>query len=337
MQISNGMKIQLPYKYDDIISTDNLLAAWQEFIRGKRQATDVQDFSLHLMDNILSLNQELAKHTYCHSGYESFYITDPKPRHIHKALVRDRLLHHAVYRLLYPFFDRTFIADSYSCRVNKGGHKALARFYSMSRQVSRNNSRTGWVLQCDIRKFFASIDQRTLIGILHQYIPDQDILALLENIIVSFQTSPGRGLRLGNLTSQLFVNVYMNEFDQFVKHKLKAKYYIRYADDFVFLSPDRSQLVKYVSTIQSFLDNKLRLTLHPKKIHIQTLVSGVDFLGWVHFPYHRDLRKTTKHRMIRRVQESPVPATVQSYLGLLKHGNTHTVRQQVLNSYWLWR
>ena len=302
-----------------------------------RQAVDVQAFALHLMDSILSLNQELANRTYRHSGYESFYITDPKPRHIHKPSVRDRLLHHAVYHQLYPFFDRTFIADSYSCRVNKGGHKALARFHSMSRKVSRNNSRTGWVLQCDIRKFFASIDQATLVHILYQYIPDQDIMALLKDIIFSFQTTPGKGLPLGNLTSQLFVNVYMNEFDQFVKHRLKAKHYIRYADDLVFLSPDQSQLVQYITAIQSFLPDKLCLTLHPKKVHIQTLASGVDFLGWLHFPFHRDLRKTTKDRMIRRVQEHPVPETVQSYLGLLKHGNTHKVRQQVLNGYWLWQ
>ena len=331
------MKSQLSYIYKDIISTDNLLTAWPEFILGKRQATDVQAIALYLMDNIISLHQELANRTYRHGSYESFHIADPKPRHIHKASVRDRLLHHAIYRRLYPFFDRTFIADSYSCRVNKGAHKALARFQSMGRQVSRNNSRTGWVLQCDIRKFFASIDQDALVGILCQYTPDYDIIALLKNVIESFQTTSGKGLPLGNLTSQLFVNVYMNEFDQFVKHQLKVKYYIRYADDFVFLSSDRTWLIERIPLIQSFLCDKLGLTLHPNKVRIQTLNSGINFLGWVHFPYHRDLRAMTRRRMLTRIQDHPAPETVQSYLGLLKHGNTHKIRQNVLHEYWLWR
>ncbi|MBI4426174.1 MAG: group II intron reverse transcriptase domain-containing protein [Candidatus Kerfeldbacteria bacterium] len=331
------MKAELPLKYDDIISAENLLTAWKEFLRGKRQATDVQAFSLHLMDSILQLHDDLANRTYRHSGYESFYITDPKPRHIHKASVQDRLLHHAVYRKLYPFFDRTFIADSYSCRVNKGGHKALQRFKSMAGSVGKNNTRTCWVLQCDIRKFFANIDQNILNGILRQYIPDKDILALLENIIASFHTQLGKGLPLGNLTSQLLVNIYMNEFDQFVKHRLKAKYYIRYADDFVFLSNDRAWLKDQIPLIEQFLNDKLALLLHPDKIHIKTLASGVDFLGWQHYPYHRTLRTTTKHRMIRRIKEHSTAETLQSYLGLLSHGNTHKIQEDALNEYWIWQ
>lgn len=331
------MKIQLPDKYDDIISVDNLLAAWQEFLCGKRQATDIQTFALHLMDNILSLNHELANRTYRHGGYESFHIADPKPRHIHKASVRDRLLHHAIYRRLYPFFDRTFIADSYSCRVKKGTHKALAKFHYMAGQVSRNNSRTGWVLQCDIRKFFANIDQCILLDILQQYNADKGIIALLENVINSFHTQPGKGLPLGNLTSQLFVNVYMNEFDQFVKHRLKAKHYIRYADDFVLLTPDRPWLAAQIPLIQGFLHERLKLALHPNKVHIQTVVSGVDFLGWVHFPHHRILRTATKNGMFRKLELKPIHETLQSYLGLLQHGDAYELEKEVLNQYWLWQ
>lgn len=314
---------------------DNLLTAWQEFLLGKRKATDVQLFSLHLMDNILSLNQELANRTYAHSGYKSFFITDPKPRHIHKARVRDRLLHHAVYRQLYPFFDRTFIADSYSCRVKKGGHKALERFRSMAGKVSQNHRRTGWVLQCDIRKFFANIDHSVLIGILAQYISDTNIMALLKNVIDSFHTQPGKGLPLGNLTSQLFVNVYMNEFDQFVKHRLKAKYYIRYADDFVFIDANRSRLTTQIPMIQQFLHDRLKLDLHPNKVHVRTVASGVDFLGWAHFPTHRVLRTTTKRGMMRKVRDHAKNETLQSYLGLLKHGNTRKLQEELLNQYWI--
>ena len=160
------MKIQFTHKFEEIISVENLLSAWQEFIKGKRNKPDVQIFSLNLMDNILQLHQDLASKTYKHGDYYAFYINDPKPRHIHKATVRDRLLHHAIYRILYPFFDRTFISDSYSCRINKGTHKAINRFRSFGYQVSQNNTKTCWVLKCDIRKFFASIDQTVLLLVL---------------------------------------------------------------------------------------------------------------------------------------------------------------------------
>ena len=135
---------------------------------------------------------------------------------------------------------------------------------------------------------------------------------------------------LGNLTSQLLVNVYMNEFDQFVKHKLCVKYYIRYADDFVLLSDDRKWLEGKVEPIKDFLKNKLKLEVHKDKIQVKTLSSGVDFLGWIHFPDHRVLRTKTKRRMFKRIEENPVPETINSYLGLLKHGNAYKITKLAL-------
>ena len=234
------MKIQLAHKFEDIISVENLLEAWKEFIRGKRGKKDVQEFQLNLMGDILDLHHNLANHTYKHGPYQAFNINDPKPRKIHKAPVRDRLLHHAIHRQLYPFFDRVFIADSFSCRLGKGSHKAINRFRSFIYQVSRNHTRTCWILKCDIRKFFENIDHEILFRILRDYIPDGNILWLLGQIIDSFHSRSDVGLPLGNLTSQLFVNIYMNKFDQFVKHKLKIKYYIRYSDDFVIISEDKN-------------------------------------------------------------------------------------------------
>ncbi len=274
------------------------------------------------MHHILVLHHDLAIGTYQHGGYHHFKIADPKPRDIHKASVRDRLVHHALYRQLYPFFDRTFVADSYSCRVGKGTHRAMNQFRSCAQKVSQNDTRICWVLKCDIRKFFASIDQQTLMEILHSYIPDERTLSLMKNIIGSFSsTETGKGLPLGNLTSQLLVNIYMNEFDQFAKHTLKARHYIRYADDFVFLSRDRDQLVSLLPRIRDFLHEKLKLELHPKKVSIATLTSGIDFLGWVHFPDHRVLRTSTKRRMLRAMSGNPSEATVASYRGMLRHGN----------------
>ena len=154
------MKIQLSHSFKDIVSVDNLLSAWQEFSKGKRKRKDVQEFQLRLMDNIFSLYNELAGFTYKHSSYHAFNISDPKPRNIHKATVRDRLLHHAIYRILYPFFDKTFIADSFSCRKNKGTHKALNRFRSFGYKVSQNHTRTCWILKCDIKKIFCKHKSR---------------------------------------------------------------------------------------------------------------------------------------------------------------------------------
>jgi len=312
------------------VKIENLLEAWSEFIKGKRNKKDVQEFSLNLMDNIFQLNADLIQHTYKHGSYQAFNINDPKPRNVHKASVRDRLLHHAIYRILYPFFDKTFIADSYSCRLNKATYKALNRFREFGYKVSENNTKTCWILKCDIKKFFANIDHEILMEILNQYIPDKEILWLLGEVVDSFSfAQKGVGLPLGNLTSQLFVNIYMNEFDQFVKHKLKIKHYIRYADDFVIFSQDRNYIKKLILHIQKFLDEKLHLVLHPQKISIATLASGVDFLGWVNFHNHRTLRTATKRRMMKRLVENKSPETLNSYLGLLKHGNTHKLRRKL--------
>lgn len=316
--------------YEEIISIENLLSAWEEFVRDKRRKPDVQNFSLRLMENIIALHEDLRSNTYNHSRYKAFKISDPKPRQIHKASVRDRLLHHAIHRKLYPFFDKKFIADSYSCRLGKGTHKAMERFQRFFWKVSKNNTRTCWVLKCDIRKFFASVDQGVLIEILKSYSLNPQILWLLEKIIKSFNSgTPNKGLPLGNLTSQLLVNIYMNEFDQFVKHELKAKYYIRYADDFVFLSRDRDYLQKLIPKIQEFLDNRLKLQLHPDKVYIKTFASGVDFLGWVHFPDHKVLRTTTKRRMMKKLKESNEPEVLSSYLGLLSHGSTRKIKDSI--------
>jgi len=286
------------------------------------------------MSNIIALHRDLVSGEYQHGGYEHFKISDPKPRDIHKASVRDRLVHHALYRQLYPFFDRTFVSDSYSCRKEKGTHKAMNRFRTFAYHVSKNNTRTCWILKCDIRKFFASIDHEVLMKSISIYMFDQRTCMLVRNIVSSFCTTPGvkqASLPLGNLTSQLLVNIYMNEFDQFVKHKLKAKNYVRYADDFVVLSRDRDYLLKILPHMKAFLHNRLKLEMHPDKVSIHTLASGIDFLGWVHFPEHRVLRTATKKRMFRRIEETNRKSeTVISYLGLLTHGNARKLRQEIV-------
>jgi len=284
------------------------------------------------MDNILKLHRDLRSKTYKHGSYFAFKINDPKPRDIHKATVRDRIVHHAIYRILYPYFDKKFIFDSYSCRNNKGTHKALNRFRQLAAKESKNNTRTLWVLKGDIRKFFANIDHQILENILRRNILDKSILWLLAIVIKSFHTGNQLdvGLPLGNVTSQLLINVYMNEFDQFVKRELKVKYYIRYADDFVILHTNKSYLNNLILQLSTYLGKELKLSLHPDKVYVKKLSSGIDFLGWIHFPHHRVLRTSTKRRIFRRLKQSSSNETIASYLGLLKHGNTYELVKEIL-------
>lgn len=337
----NGMNYRKNKKfadnYDSIISIENLLDAWKSFQRGKKNKKDVQMFEYHLLDNLLNLHTDLKNKTYTHGGYKAFKVNDPKPRDIHKATVRDRVLHHVLYQALTPFYFSLFISDSYSCQDEKGTHRALKRFQSFGNQVSKNHTKQCYVLKCDIKKFFASIDQRVLRKILEKRIGDPDILWLLARVIESFSsTQVGKGLPLGNLTSQLLVNIYMHEFDQYMKQGLKVKYYIRYADDFVIFGENKEYLAEVLQSIKTFLKEKLKLELHPNKVSIETLGSGVDFLGWVHFSKHRVLRTTTKKRMVRNLKKKlgseGYEATRESYLGMLKHGNAKKLKLQILNS-----
>ncbi|MBI4155621.1 MAG: group II intron reverse transcriptase domain-containing protein [Candidatus Zambryskibacteria bacterium] len=324
-------------KYTDIITIENLLATWEHFVSGKRKKKDVIAFELQLGDNLVLLYAELKNKTYKHSKYSAFNISDPKPRNIHKALVRDRVVHHLIYKELYWYFHHRFIFDSYSCRKYKGTHKALDRFKSFAGKVSKNHIRTCYVLKCDIRKFFANINQKILTKILNRHIEDGEIKWLIGQVIDSFKTKNSiyamadmeKGLPLGNLTSQLLVNIYMHEFDMFMKQELRVKYYIRYADDFVILSENRKYLEELLLKIELFLRNKLYLSLHPDKVFIQTYSSGVDFLGWTHFPHHRTIRTTTKRKILKALKKFPQPETINSYKGLLGHGDTYRIQKKV--------
>lgn len=299
-------------------------------MRGKCHKKDVVEFQSNLGDNISRLYSDLIRKTYEHGSYTAFNISDPKPRNIHKAYVRDRVVHHLIYKTLYWYFDDRFIYDSYSCRKYKGTHKALDRFRQFAGKVSKNYTKNCFVLKCDIKKFFASIDHTVLFKILERHIHDDDMKWLIRQVLKSFHTTQvGVGLPLGNLTSQLLVNIYMHEFDMYMKQELLVKYYIRYADDFVILSENKKYLEKLLIKIDKFLITKLKLNLHPDKVYIQTYDSGVDFLGWVHFNYHRQIRTTTKRKIIRNLKRYPTRETINSYRGLLNHGNTYKFKRKL--------
>lgn len=318
-----------------------MIISWQEFSRGKWNKGDMNEFELHLEDHIFPLHRELLIGRYRHGAYRPFYITDPKIRHIHKAQVRDRLVHHAIFRVLYPLFDCSFVFDSYSCRVGKGTHRAVQRLRAFLRKESKNVTRPVYVLKCDIRKFFDSVDHKELIRLLRNKLGNDRVMKLLEHIIVGFEVLKGKGIPLGNVTSQLFANVYLNELDQFAKHALKARYYIRYCDDFVIISHDWQWLDELIPALQRFLQEHLSLALHPAKISIRKWSQGIDFLGYVSLPHHTVVRPLTRKRMMKKIHQrimsfeegcitkSTLESTIQSYLGMLGHCNSYNLQEIV--------
>lgn len=317
--------------FERIVSLNNLFLAWREFRRGKRSKLDVQVFEHHLEDNIFKLHRELTNKTYLNDPYDSFYITDPKLRHIHKASVKDRVVHQAIFRVLYPIYDQSFISDSYSCRIDKGTHRGVVRLERWLWQVSHNLKIPTYVLKCDVKKFFDTVDHEILFDLIKHKSHDLNTRWLISQVVDSFETHPGKGLPLGNVTSQLFSNIYLNELDQFVKHKLKIKHYLRYCDDFVILSNNREYLESLIPKLADFLDQRLKLKLHEKKIIIRKYAQGVDFLGYVVLPYYRVLRTKTKRRIMRKlhhriegfkqgnVSKLSLNQTWQSYLGVFRH------------------
>ncbi|MEK7138055.1 MAG: reverse transcriptase/maturase family protein [Patescibacteria group bacterium] len=269
--------------------------------------------------------------TYEHDSYQSFLISDPKLRHIHKASVRDRLLHQAIFRVLYPTFDQGFISDSFSCRLNKGTHLAVSQLERFLKKSNQNNHRPVFALKCDVKKFFDSINHEKMLGLIKRKISCEKSLWLIEKVISSFEKTKGVGLPLGNVTSQLFANIYLNEFDQFIKHDLKIKYYLRYCDDFIILDPDQNALKNILQPIGTFLTQRLNLKLHENKITLRKHIRGVDFLGYVVLPYHRVLRTKTKNRLFKKlnlkresvrrgvITTESYNQTLQSYFGVLSH------------------
>ncbi len=330
------------HNYYKLISVENLFQAWSEFKKGKGKRKDVQFFERNLEDNLFSLHQSLVKKTYKHGSYESFFVNDPKRRHIHKASVIDRVVHHLLYKHLYGVFDKTFIFDSYSCRLEKGTHRGVKRLEKFTRIVSKNYTRECWALKLDIKKFFASVDQEVLLHLLSERVKDKDVLGLLKAVIGSFHSGEveGKGIPLGNLTSQVFANIYMNELDQFVKQDLRIKYYLRYADDFIIMSPSSNDLNHWIKPIKQFLERNLKLELHSKKIIFRKLDWGIDFLGYIILPHYILPRTKTKNRVFKKLKiiysscsndSYQLNQSLQSYLGYLSYANTYKLSTLLIN------
>ena len=308
--------------FENAFTFENLLAAYLRARRGKQGRHEIATFGWRLEAKLLALREELLSGSYAHGAYRHFIVSDSKRREISAAPFRDRVVHHAVVAALEPLFERGFIYDTYACRRGKGTHVALARFEQFS-LTSR------YVLSMDISKYFASIDHAILFTLLRRKIRDMRMLELCRRIIVSHEDSPGRGIPIGNLTSQLFANIYLSEFDQYAKHTLRLSHYIRYMDDVALLSDDKKDLHEAKEAAAAFLHERLGLALHPRKVQIMPVASGVDFLGYRIYPHHRLLRKSTVVRFVARLKREKLRGggaskdSIRSWLGYARDADSH--------------
>ncbi len=299
--------------YPQLISFTNLYEAWRKAERGKRSNPAAAGFEMNLGDELIRLQEELASQAWQPGEYYSFYIRDPKRRLVSAAPFRDRVVHHALHNVTEAIYDNTFIGDSYANRKGKGTHAALDKAQSLMRRYP-------YVLQCDIRQFFPSIDHAVLESLLYRKVLDEKVRWLMRRIVKSgegihdeeyrmvyfpgddlFAVNRPRGLPIGNLTSQFWANVYLNELDQFIKRDLGCKGYVRYVDDTLLFADNKRQLWEWKTAIREFLFG-LRLAMHEKSSTVYPLVNGIPFLGFRLYPDHRRLKRKNGVNFQRRLQ-----------------------------------
>lgn len=328
-----------PTIFDRMTATESLFEAWFAFRRGKCTRADVQHFSRHAEKELFLLRRRLVAGSYRHGPYHTFRIQDPKPRVIRRARVVDRVVHQAIHTELTRLYDRRFLEHVYSGRIGKGVHAGVRAVERMTWRESKNYSRPWFFLKCDIQRFYDSVDHLVLIEIIRKTIDDERMVAIIETIVSSFyaEGTPGKGLPIGNLTSQVFTNIYLNSFDRFIAQSIGGSRYARFADDFVVVSHDPSVLRSLKAKAERFLAERLKLTLHPQKVTLAPLHHGLDFLGYVLLPHYRRVRSNTVKRMFQklsvkvagyysgRVPLEHIERSVSSYLGVLSHANTHTL------------
>lgn len=322
--------------FDTFASFPNLLLAYQKARRGTRANHETGHFFLNLESLLFQLQEELLSMTYQPEPYHYFQIYDPKVRTISVAAFRDRVVHHALVNVLEPIYEKIFIDTSYATRKDKGHHQAILKAQQLLGQKP-------WFLKSDVDQYFASIHQETLLAIIEQKIKDRRLLEITSRIVHNGGDS-GYGLPIGNLTSQFFANVYLNELDYFVKHQLKAKHYVRYMDDFVAFSDDRDAPKKYRSEIAAFLSEKLKLRLKPSATFINQAANGLTFLGRRIFPQQIRVARPNLVRMLRRIKlkeqafqngdlsEELFLASMNSYWAALNFGDTLQLRKQWVTS-----
>ncbi len=336
--------------YAQITRWDNLRLAYKKAAKGKRGKGPASRFEYRLEDNLAALQHDLQTKTYQPGQYASFYIHEPKRRLISAAPFRDRVVHHALCNLIEPMFERSFIEDSYANRVGKGTHRALDRCQAFARRYP-------YVLPCDLKQYFPSIDHQILRHLLARKIGCPDTLWLIDQILASgsgvlaeeyeLVWFPGddllaalrpRGLPIGNLTSQFWANCYLNDFDHFVKRKLRCRGYVRFVDDFLLFADDKTTLWQWREVVTGYLA-QLRLTLHLNKAQVRPVTEGIPFLGFVIYPqrrrvkgrkvvhFRRRLRRKLADYQAGRIALDQVDASVRGWVEHWRYGNTVGLRK----------
>jgi RNA-directed DNA polymerase len=336
--------------WQELCSYKNLELAWRKARKHKIKKQYVIDFEKSLAENLALLRTELLLHAYKPKPLKTFILRDPKTRVISKSNFRDRVVHHALCNIIEPIFDKAFIYDSYANRKGKGTLAAIKRFEHFKNKASRNLTKLekakgikGFALKADVKHYFDTVDHEVLVRLIRKRINDKRIIWLIRTILSNHKTkTQGKGMPLGNLTSQFFANVYLDELDQYVKHVLKAKHYIRYVDDFVILHCSAEQLENLKEQINSFLKEKLALQLHPDKSKIHPLYAGTDFLGLRIYSHHRLLKKRNlikfrkKLELMRleykakKIDYDAVYDFLEGWLAYSKYANTFRLRRKHL-------
>ena len=357
--------IQITHEYSLI---EDIFQAYYDARKSKRNSNSSLGFEIEYEKNLVKLFREINQRSYKPKPYSAFIIEKPVKREVFASEFRDRVVHHLIFNYLNPIFDPLFINDSYSCRIGKGTSYGIKRADYFIKSCSQNYKKDAYIMKLDIEGYFMSIDKTILFEIIKkQIINRQDklnceldlILFLLEVVIFSdptrnciiksgreawqglpkskslFFSGNNKGLPIGNLTSQLFANIYLNEIDQFIKRELKLKYYGRYVDDMIFVDIDKERLIWAIKKIKEYLVNNLSLKLHPKKIYLQHTSKGVDFLGVFIRPYRVLVGKRIKRNFYNRVYDE---LFILNFLDLkptdYRDANGFTIRfRQLVNSY----
>lgn len=358
--------VEFPSPIPAELTLETVFDAYFDCRKHKRNSINQLRFEADLELNLVALHRELSDGSYRIGRSIAFVVSYPKIREIWAADFRDRVVHHVIYNAISDRFHRRFIRDSYACIPGRGTHDGLRRVSGFTRSITRNWTRPAYFLKADIANFFNSIDRHILLDLVERHVPEDWLCALIRQVALhdprpgaAFRSSralfhrvpphksllhapPGKGLPIGNLTSQFFANVYLNELDQFVKHKLRARYYGRYVDDMVLFHEDPGILNGWYMEIDGFLQEQLALRLHPGKKHLNRVDKGIDFTGFIIKPGRTYLRQTSLSRCKRKVaawERSGAPidpasldrlsSSVNSYLGMLRQVDGYRARKAI--------
>ena len=350
--------------FSSICDLEQLVNSYYLTRRGKRDKPRICEFDFSLESNLVKLKYLLNSGNYIPSPYAHFTIYDPKTRQVAAPAFLDRILQHSLVSTIEPSFEKRFIFDSYACRKGRGTHfgaKRVKKFLMAARCINGDDKEI-YVLQCDIQKFFQSISWDVLLSLIGRVVKCQKTLDLIQKIVTTHEKTTGevggelsqlslfstvitelpavsvdkrKGLPIGNLTSQLFANIYLNELDYFVKEILRERWYARYMDDFLIIHPDKNHLWEVKEKIRTFLKDALDLQLHPKKVAIKNVKEGVPFVGYRIFYDHMLVRGSTLRRIQKKyhkriklfrkglISQDELSQTHSSIRGHLKHANAH--------------